>query len=181
MWPCPFNSRNGTCSGLKRYLTFCSIYQLGLQWLTELSLCRFSLPKLSFRSVRAGLPQHSFDSPKSQGRWKICGTLLSSIILCYTVACLRLQPAHTRPAVECRSHQISCERLLHIWSMAPVTCQQVMLWAACCLGYFGTFLSMSSHVWQPVFIGCSSDIAVDDRENSFITVRLRRSKTVPVR
>ena len=69
--------------------------------------------------------------------------------------------------------------LLRIWSMAPVTFNKVMLWAACCLGYFA-FLRSGEFTCTPGN-PCSlepSDIAVDDRENpSFITVRLRRSKT----
>lgn len=71
-------------------------------------------------------------------------------------------------------------RALHnIWSTLPVPYNNVMLWAACLLGFFGFLRSgefthnpLSSSELQP------ADIAVDNRDNpTFITVTLRRHKT----
>ena len=65
------------------------------------------------------------------------------------------------------------------WSVAPVTFDRVMLWAACLLGFFGFLRSgeftsspRSPHNLEP------TDIAVDNRSDpTYITVKLRRHKT----
>ena len=90
----------------------------------------------------------------------------------------RQQPAHMRPQRLPITPTI-LRTLFNSWSRTPITYNKVMLWAACCLGYFA-FLRSGEFTSSPSST-CTlepSDIAVDNRSNpTYITVRLRRSKT----
>ena len=90
----------------------------------------------------------------------------------------RQRPHHTRPKRLPITPEI-LSTLWGSWSKAPITYNKVMLWAACCLGYFGILRSgeFTSSVLSSSPLE-QSDIAVNDRSNpSYITVFLRRSKT----
>lgn len=73
--------------------------------------------------------------------------------------------------------------LHRVWSIPPVQYNQVMLWAACCLGFFGflragEFTCTAAEVTDPPL--SPSDIAVDSRDNpQRIIIHLRRTKTDP--
>ena len=74
------------------------------------------------------------------------------------------------------------------WSpLAATNVDYVMLWAACCLGFFGfmragEFTAASAKEFDPTTTLCSSDIAVDNKEApSVVRVILRHSKTDPFR
>lgn len=73
--------------------------------------------------------------------------------------------------------------LYRAWSSPPVQFNHLMLWAACCLGFFGflragEFTCTAAEASAPPL--SHSDIAVDSRDNpQLITVHLRRTKTDP--
>lgn len=76
-------------------------------------------------------------------------------------------------------------RKMHtVWSHDPPSYNDVMLWAACCLGFFGfmrsgEFTCPSSHNPQEAAL-LVSDIGIDSREDpQVLTVHLRHSKTDP--
>ena len=74
------------------------------------------------------------------------------------------------------------QHLFNTWSQPPVTYDAVMLWAACCLGFFGFLRSgeftCPSATTYKSFMLSTRDIGVDSHTNpTFITVNLRRSKT----
>ena len=74
-------------------------------------------------------------------------------------------------------------KLHEVWSQAPVDFNRVMLWAACCLGFFGflrsgefTCSTSDSHE----FVLTPADITVDSRSDPILlTIHLRHSKTDP--
>lgn len=75
-------------------------------------------------------------------------------------------------------------RMHAIWSQGPPTFDKTMLWAACCLGFFGfmragEFTCLSSQRNQEAVLSVS-DVSIDSRENpQVIIVHLRHSKTDP--
>ena len=78
--------------------------------------------------------------------------------------------------------------LKFVWSPLAVSDPDyIMLWAACCLGFFGfmragEFTATSVGDFDPSTSLCISDMSVDDRENpSMVCVVLRQSKTDPFR
>ena len=72
--------------------------------------------------------------------------------------------------------------LFTVWSQPPVSKDRVMLWAACCTGFFGflqsdEFTCPSLEASSPSMLSVG-DIVVDSHTNpSFLTLHLRRSKT----
>ena len=73
--------------------------------------------------------------------------------------------------------------LHRVWSQPPILYDNVMLWAACCLGFFGflragEFTCTGSPPRDPPL--SPSDVVVDSRSNpQLITIHLRHSKTDP--
>ena len=74
------------------------------------------------------------------------------------------------------------------WSTLAVTDpDHIMLWAACCLGFFGfmragEFTVTSAGDFDPSSSLCASDISVDNLQNpAIVRVVLRQSKTDPIR
>ena len=70
-----------------------------------------------------------------------------------------------------------------IQSNPPVSYDHVMLWAACCVGFFGflragEFTCAPSDITDPPL--CSDDVSVDSRADpQLVTLHLRQSKTDP--
>ena len=70
-----------------------------------------------------------------------------------------------------------------VWSTPPISYNHVMLWAACCTGFFGflragEFTCPAANIADPPLT--PSDISIDSRENpQVITIHLRRTKTDP--
>lgn len=76
-------------------------------------------------------------------------------------------------------------RKLHtVWSQGPMTFDVVMLWAACCLGFFGFMRAgeFTCPTLQPLpdHMLSLADVSIDRRENpQMLVVLLRHSKTDP--
>jgi len=71
-----------------------------------------------------------------------------------------------------------------VWSQGSMTFNKVMLWAACCLGFFGFMrageFTRSSAQTPPDHLLMVGDITVDSRSNpQMLVVLLRHSKTDP--
>ena len=170
-------------SGWRHYVQFCSTIAHPPLPLTEDTLCRFAammsqtvawgtvriyISALRYFQIRAGLPDPSVSSfPR----------------LSYVLKGIhRTTPDHHRK----QRFPITIQILtaLHtVWAPPPVSYNNAMLWAACCLGFFGflragEFTCTGSAATD--FPLTPSDIVVDSRENpQQIAVHLRRSKTDP--
>ena len=129
---------------------------------------RIYLSALRFFQIRAGLPDPSLSSyPR----------------LTYVLRGIRKitpdhQQRHRLPITTELLKALHC-----VWSSPPIQHNQVMLWAACCVGFFG-FLRAGEFTCPVVDISepplTVHDIAVDSRSNpQVITVHLRQSKTDP--
>ena len=75
------------------------------------------------------------------------------------------------------------EKLRQVWSSSPPSKDHLMLWAACCLGFFGFLHSGEMTVaedgsFDPGQHLSMGDLSVDDKQNpAKITVRIKQSKT----
>ena len=170
-------------SGWRQYTRFCSQTALTPLPLSEQNLCRFAailsqtvawktiriyLSALRYFQIRAGLPDPSLSS------FPQLNYVLKGIH--------RSKPDHQQ------KHRLPITiRLLiplhEVWSKPPVLYNSVMLWAACCLGFFG-FLQAGEFTCTGSdaanFPLSPSDITVDSRDNpQQIIVHLRYSKTDP--
>ena len=177
------STRSAYHSGWHRYMNFCRGSNIDPLPLREDVLCQFVaslslsvgwqtilsyLSALRYFNISAGLEDpalHSF--PR----------------LSYVLRGVhRLTPQHSRPRRLPITPSI-LEALHAVWSQGPCNFEDHMLWAACCLGYFG-FLRAgeftcvgSSHVNDPISL---EDISVDSRDNpQVLAVHLRHSKTDP--
>lgn len=129
---------------------------------------RTYLSALRFFQIRAGLPDPSL-SPTPRLTYVLKGIH-------------KLSPVHQQKhRLPITMHML---RELHrIWSKPPIQHDCVMLWAACCLGFFGflragEFTCTGTNCTNPPLL--PSDIVVDSRTNpQLITVHLRYSKTDP--
>ena len=99
-----------------------------------------------------------------------------------------LKGIHRAKPDHCQRHRLPItmdilKKLHKVWSSPPITFNHTMLWAACCLGFFGflrsgeftrTTQSGSADPLSP------ADITVDSHTNpQLLTVHLRYSKTDP--
>ena len=148
---------------------------------------RSYLAALRFYQIRAGLPDPSLSSFPAALILLRAGlpdpSLSSFPQLTYV-----LKGIHRRTPDYQRRRRLPITRdlllaLHRVWSTPPVQYEQVMLWAACCTGFFG-FLRAGEFTCSPADVTdpplAVSDIAVDSRENPrLVTVHLRQSKTDP--
>ena len=126
------------------------------------------LSALRFFQIRSGLPDPSL-SPTPRLTYVLKGIH-------------KLTPEHQRKhRLPITMHML---RELHrLWSKPPVHHDSVMLWAACCLGFFGflragEFTCPRANFADPPL--SPSDIMVDSRDNpQILTVHLRCTKTDP--
>lgn len=78
-------------------------------------------------------------------------------------------------------------RLRGVWNCSPKPYEARMLWAACCLCFFGFLRSgeavaPATNNYDPRFHLCFEDVCVDNLANpSFVKVRVKASKTDPFR
>ena len=167
-------------SGWRQYTKFCTEFTLSPLPLTEHTLCQFAavlsesvswgticsyLSALRFYQICAGLPDPS---------------LASLPRLAYLMKGIhRSLPDHTRD----KRLPITPDllRKLHmVWSQDTRTFDRVMLWAACCLGFFGfmragEFTCPSSQAAAGLTV---SDVGIDSHNNpQVLIVHLRHSKT----
>ena len=96
--------------------------------------------------------------------------------LCYVLRGVRCQNPDSSCPCQLPITPAILRLLRHAWSQRPITYDQMMLWAACLLGFFGflrsgEFTSSHGHNCTLEF----SDVAVDRRENlTYMTIRLQR-------
>ena len=92
----------------------------------------------------------------------------------------RSYPAHTRPPhLPITPHILGL--LFTEWSRAPVSQDDLMLWAACCTGFFGflrsgEFTCPSAEAYSDGMLS-PADVRVDSHSNpSIVSLHLRQSK-----
>ena len=171
-------------SGWRHYGSFCTKFGFSPLPLTEYTLCRFAatlaesvgwgtirsyLSALRFVQISMGFPDPSFSSfPRLSYLLKgIHRSIPSSP---------RAKRLPITPAILKTMHTV--------WSQYPVTFNKVMLWAACCMGFFGFMrageFTCRSPNTPPDDTLSVSDISIDSRVNpQVLIVRLRHSKTDP--
>ena len=162
----------------QRYSKFCQEHSQPPLPLSEHTLCQFTavmsqeltwktiriyLSALRFFQIRAGLPLSSF--PR----------------LTYVLKGIhRLTPDHQR------KHRLPITlqllRTLHrVWSIPPMQYNYVMLWAACCLGFFGVlhageFTCAAAETTDTPL--SPSDVSVDSRDSpQLVVVHLRQTRS----
>ena len=168
-------------SGQRRYLTFCAEFGLQPLPLQEEALCQItaflmkssltytSIHLVRFLQISAHLPDPSLSSHPR------LNYVLKGIRHC--------RPLHSRP----RRLPITIsilKTLYGVWSASPSDYTRAMLWAACCLGFFGflrsgEFTCASTQHW-PSLVLSLGDMAVNSHTNpQYLIVHLRQSKTDP--
>lgn len=169
-------------SAQKRYLAFCSLYHIPPLPLSEVSTCLFAaflahqgLKSQSISTYLSGLRhlQISAGQGTVQGaKWPRLQYVLKGIA--------RSQPGTQRrrlPVTAGIMHQILATSRV----ASPDAFEAHLLWAACCLGYFGFMRSgefTATGSYPPAI--SASDLAVDSHSSpSIVKVTLRRAKTDP--
>jgi len=129
---------------------------------------RSYLSALRFCQIRAGLPDPSFQSFSRL-------TYVLKGVRRVKPDCLRRPRLPITPAI--------LQALYTVWSAEPCTLDNRMLWAACCLGFFGFMRAGEFTCDSAAGVDDSllvSDVSVDSRdEPSVLTIHLRHSKTDP--
>ena len=168
-------------SAVHSYLVFCHSFGVLLPFpLSELVLCRFvaflGSKGLTYASIRVYLSALRF-SQIYQGH---PDPAFSS--LCRLEYVLRGVRRSTRSHVRPPRLPITpaiLQMLFNCWSHPPVVQDDMMLWAACCVGFFGFLRSgefTCSTVTEDVLL--VSDVSVDSHlRPSFVSLHLRHSKT----
>lgn len=170
-------------SAQKRYLSFCSAYNIPPLPLSELTTCLFASflahQGLKSQSISAYLSalrylqvSNGLDAP-CRANWPRLQYVLKGIARC--------QPTSSRQRLPITANIMS--QILHHSSTAfPEGIEARLLWAACCLGYFGFMRSGEfTHTTGslPPAIQ-AADLAVDSHESpTIVKVTLRRAKTDP--
>nr|MCH9733566.1 site-specific integrase [Actinomycetes bacterium] len=170
-------------SGIRRYTTFCTQFGLQPLPLSDTNLCRFVTvlyqQQLSPSTIRLYLSSLRFLQISQGG---VDPSLADLPRLHYIVrAVRRLSIAPKRPSRLPITPTI-LHHLYSVWSTVPVSYDNFMLWAACCLGFFaflraGEFTCPSWNLYTASMLS-PKDIVVDSRDNpQFLVVTLRHSKT----
>ena len=172
-------------SARSRYLAFCEQYDLPSLPLTERTTCLFAaflaqqgikpqsisvyLAALRHLTISAGL------DPPLRATWPRLQYVLRGIKRTQDSASHRVRLPITAEIMR---------QLQNVWSNAPAVdqYQATMLWAACCLGFFGFMRAgefSATNPREPPSIR-ASDVAVDSHANpTMVRVFLRRAKTDP--
>ena len=169
-------------SAQKRYQSFCQMYQIPPLPLAESSVCLFAafmahqgLKSQSISTYLSGLQHLQVSAglqPPQRSNWPRLQYVLKGIA--------RSQPISTR-----RCLPITAAIMTRLQEAVPSVCTSLyeakLLWAACCLGYFGFMRSgefTSARRAEPA-VGLS-DVTIDSHHTpSLLRVRLRRPKTDP--
>ncbi len=177
-------------SAQRRYLAFCRSEEARPIPTTEQCLCRFVaqlaterlkhktikcyLSGVRYLHIREGMPD-PFDSRLHRLEYTLRG-----VKRCEAEAGVRKRERlPVSPAI--------LRRIKSIWEGESREPDKVMLWAACCLGFFGFLRSgemtvPSDHEFDPSVHLTRSDIAVDNQANPrVLQVFLKQSKTDPFR
>ena len=171
-------------TGWRQYSRFCDKYSLPPLPLTESNVCLFAadvsesvgwgtirsyLSGLRFYQITAGLPDPALAS------LPMLAYLLKGIRK-KTPDCVRSKRLPITPDLLRKMHAV--------WSQGPWTFDKVMLWAACCLGFFGfmragEFTTTTFNTTSDAVLSVG-DIGVDSRvDPKVLVVHLRHSKTDP--
>jgi len=177
-------------SGQRRFLAFCSAANLEPSPLSERTLCMFvahlaneglshQTIKLYLSAIRhlhivSGLGDPFVGDPFPR--------------LQYVIRGIKWSPSRAARQPRLPITPAILRVLKEQWAAAAVNDPDyVMLWAACCLGFFGflragEFTVPHPSEFDPAASLCLGDIALDDRLNpSMVQVTLRQSKTDPFR
>ena len=170
-------------SAQKRYLSFCSAYGITPLPLSELSTCLFAaflahqgLKSQSISSYLSALRHLQVSAgfgPPQRSEWPRLQYVLKGIARCQPSSADRRLPITAGIM-----HQIFNTCHLAFSDAAEAR----LLWAACCLGYFGFMRSGEFTLSDPAAPPSIqvSDLAVDSHESpTLIKVSLRRAKTDP--
>ena len=170
-------------SAQRRYLSFCQVYQVPPLPLSEVSVCLFAaflahqglkaqsissyLSALRHLQVSSGLP------PPQRAEWPRLQYVLKGIARGQASAPQKRLPI---TATIMKGLQVACA------SMTASVVEARLLWAACCLGFFGFMrageFTLDSRTASPSIR--REDVAVDSHQHpSLVRIRLRRAKTDP--
>ena len=170
-------------SAQRRYLSFCQSYQIPPLPLSESSVCLFAAflahQGLKSQSISVYLSSlrhlqvSSGFSPPRRCDWPRLQYVLKGIARCQPQAPLRRLPVTAAIMVKLQNTIPQVVQSPH---------EASLMWAACCLGYFGFMRSgefTSDSSTAPAV--CVSDVAVDSHNHpSLLRVKLRRAKTDPI-
>ena len=169
-------------SAQRRYLAFCQCYQIPPLPLSEVSVCLFAaflahqgLKSQSISTYLSGLRHLQVSSglqPPDRSEWPRLQYVLKGIA--------RVQPQAVR-----RRLPITAAIMSQLQVALPQACssqlEAKLVWAACCMGYFGFMRSgefTSDRSSEPAMR--SSDVAVDSHESpTIVRMKLRKAKTDP--
>ena len=179
-------------SGVNRYLRFCQSQCLTPLPVSENVLCSFvsqlADEGLKFRSIKTYLSGIRFYQIKSGTSDPFQGTTMPRLE--YVMKGVKRHQAQMGGSS--RTRLPITPSLLHelrkVWSRSKIDRDAKMLWAACCLCFFG-FLRAgeltvpSDSAFDPSAHLCVTDVAVvDDKRNpSMLRVNIKQSKTDPFR
>ena len=177
-------------TGQRRYIAFCQDANLQPLPLSEHTLCIFvahlaseGLTYQTIKSYLSALRQYHIMSGRGD---PFIGSAFP--LLQYVLRGIKRSPTHAPRQPRLPITPAILRLLKVVWSPLAVSDPDyIMLWAACCLGFFGfmragEFTATSVGDFDPSTSLCISDMSVDDRENpSMVCVVLRQSKTDPFR
>ena len=177
-------------SGQRRYLKFCNDASLPLWPLTEHSLCLFvahlGSEGLTHQTIKCYLSSIRFLSISTgRGDPFSPGALP---LLQYVLRGVRRTPRLPRQSRNRLPITPSILRTVRSqWAPNASNVDYVMMWAACCVGFFGflragEFTARTQEDFDPSTSITLQDVAVDQHDNpSMIRIRLKQSKTDPFR
>ena len=174
-------------SANRRFLAFCNQYNFQPLPVSETLLCRYvsflASQSLKYQSIKSYLSavrylqiSHGLHNPFGAGAFPHLEYVLKGIRRSPSAPGSRARLPIT-PAILRGFHAL--------WSRDNNNPDNTMLWAACCLGFFGflrsgEFTVQSVSATDPPLL--RSDIALDLRENpTVVSVKIHRSKTDPFR
>ena len=172
-------------SARKRYFAFCEQFSLPPLPLTERTACLFA----SFLTQQ-GLKPQSISVHLAALRHLEVSAGLNPLLraalphLQYVLRGIKQAQDSASQRVRLPITAAIMRQLQKVWDNAPAVdqYQATMLWAACCLGFFGFMRAgelSASFPGEPASIR-ASDVAVDSHSNpSMVRVFLRRAKTDP--
>ena len=177
-------------SGQRRFLTFCQDSQVEPSPLVEHTLCMFCA-----HLAREGLSHQTIKSDLSAIRH--CHIMEGKgdpfianafPLLQYVLRGIKRSPANPSRQPRLPITPAVLLQLKRVWSPLALTDRDyTMLWAACCLGFFGfmragEFTVKTQSDFDPSVSLMTSDISVDSHETPvMVRVVLRQSKTDPFR
>ena len=177
-------------TGQRRYIAFCQDANFQPLPLSEHTLCIFvahlaseGLTHQTIKSYLSALRHYHIMSGRGD---PFIGSAFP--LLQYVLRGIKRSPTHAPRQPRLPITPAILRLLKVVWSPLAVSDPDyIMLWAACCLGFFGfiragEFTATSVGDFDPSTSLCISDMSVDDRENlSMVCVVLRQSKTDPFR